>query len=130
LFLDDFFIGDGFRRAVYFKGIPTVKHSVALDDFEDLIDKIGHQEDVKIQVKEKTDVVNEGNMSVLDDIFSSSDKSKQKRRRPPQKHRKSKVEHLDNESFHNHLQHQKPFDQPMKHALSVVFSDFSISLGH
>jgi hypothetical protein len=44
------------------------------DDFEDLLDKIGHQEDVKIQVKEKTDVVNEGNMSVLDDIFSSSDK--------------------------------------------------------
>ena len=76
--------------------VGSVNHS---DDFEDLIDKIGHQEDVKIQVKEKTDVVNEGNMSVLDDIFSSSDKSKQKRRRPPQKHRKSKIEHLDNESL-------------------------------
>jgi hypothetical protein len=33
---DDFFIGDGFRRAVYFKGIPTVKHSVALSSFSTL----------------------------------------------------------------------------------------------
>jgi alpha-acetolactate decarboxylase len=66
---------------------------VTLVSINDSLSKCSTLEDVKIQVKEKTDVVNEGNMSVLDDIFSSSDKSKQKRRRPPQKHRKSKVEH-------------------------------------
>ncbi|XP_052090388.1 DNA excision repair protein ERCC-6-like 2 [Mytilus californianus] len=77
--------------------ITSDNHS---DDIEELLHKIGHQADAKISVKEENQKERGDNLSILDDIFSSPEKSTQKRKKPPKKNKKSgKVENIDFDSL-------------------------------
>ncbi|XP_076093658.1 uncharacterized protein LOC143064602 isoform X2 [Mytilus galloprovincialis] len=78
-------------------GITSDHHS---DDIEELLHRIGHQDDARTPVKEKNQMERGDNLSVLDDIFSSPEKSTQKRKKPPKKNKKSvKVENVEFDSL-------------------------------